>query len=74
MGIGIVPCLVPQALVSSWLGDLVGSELFVNDPKNCGHRGPNTRLYISRKNPGNNLYTNVHTLVCQTKEQQYDRQ
>jgi hypothetical protein len=44
------------------------SELFVNDPKVCDRRGPNTRLYISRKNPGNNLYTNVHTLVCQTNK------
>ena len=73
MGIGIVPSLVPQALVRSVLGAQVVSilmampELFVNSKKFLAHRGPNTRLYNSRKNPGNNLYTNAHTLVCQTK-------
>jgi len=70
IGIGIVPSLVQQSLVGSLLGDLLCLALFVNGPKVCARRGPNTRLYPSRKNPGFNLYNNVHTLSVSTKEKE----
>jgi len=40
------------------------SELFVNSPTFGDRRGPNTRLYNWRKNPGYKRYINNHTLVC----------
>ena len=72
IGIGIVPSLVPLALIRSVLGAYVATiniyaGLFVNSPKSCTHGGPNTRLYISRKNPGFNLYNYMHTLCVSTK-------
>lgn len=67
IGIGIVPSLVPQSLVCYVLGALLGLALFVNGPKSCAAGGPNTRLYISRKNPGFNLYNYMHTLCVSTK-------
>ena len=67
IGIGIVPSLVPQSLVCYVLGALLDLALFVNSPKICAEGGPNTRLYISRKYPGFNLYNNEHTLCVSTE-------
>ena len=67
IGIGIVPSLVPLALIQNVLGVQLDLALFVNGPKSCDRRGPNTRLYISRKNPGFNLYNNDHTLCVSTE-------
>ena len=69
IGIGMGTCIGALVMSPCRLLDPVGWlsrwELFVNSPAFGAGRGPNTRLYTSRKTRGYKRYINNHTLVCQ---------
>ena len=64
-GIGIGTLVMSPYRLLDPVGWLTCWELFVNSPAFGARRGPNTRLYTSRKTRGYKRYINNHTLVCQ---------